>query len=328
METIKTIMNRCTETAKPQISILMAVYEPRMNWLREQLLSLDAQAYPNLKLYIRDDCSPTVPFDAIQSCVQDCIRAFSYEIKRNEKNLGSNKTFERLTQEADGEYFAYCDQDDVWLPEKLAALEAELTERKASLVCSDVYVIDGEGKQCTDSITNVRSRHIFLSGEGVFRSLLTRNFVIGCTMLVQREIALEAVPFLDEMVHDHWLALIAAHYGTVVSVEKPLIRYRIHGENQTGVLVGISTKGDYKKRINLFEERIRRISERLPDSKELQRVQEWAEARRMFADGELCGAKTMWKHRRENFATTVFELVTLKLPEPLFRFALRFAKKT
>ena len=69
-------MSGCTGTDKPRIAILMAVYEPRMDWLREQLLSLDAQTYPNIKLYIRDDCSPTVPFDEIQSCVQDCIRAF------------------------------------------------------------------------------------------------------------------------------------------------------------------------------------------------------------------------------------------------------------
>ena len=76
MESIRTTMSGCTETGKPRIAILMAVYEPRMDWLREQLLSLNAQTYPNLMLYIRDDCSPTVPFEEIQSCVQDCIRAF------------------------------------------------------------------------------------------------------------------------------------------------------------------------------------------------------------------------------------------------------------
>ena len=73
MESIRTTMSGCTETGKPRIAILMAVYEPRMDWLREQLLSLNAQTYPNLMLYIRDDCSPTVPFEEIQSCVQDCI---------------------------------------------------------------------------------------------------------------------------------------------------------------------------------------------------------------------------------------------------------------
>ena len=101
-------------TDKPQIAILMAVYEPRMDWLREQLLSLNAQTYPNLKLYVRDDCSPSVPYEEIQSCLQDCISAFPYTIQRNEKNLGSNGTFEQLTREAGGDYFAYCDQDDIW----------------------------------------------------------------------------------------------------------------------------------------------------------------------------------------------------------------------
>ena len=61
------------------------------------------------------------------------------------KILGSNRTFERLTEEAEGEYFAYCDQDDVWLPEKLAVLQEALEREKALLVCSDMYIIDGGG---------------------------------------------------------------------------------------------------------------------------------------------------------------------------------------
>ena len=98
-------------TDKPLISILMAVYEPRMDWLRQQLVSLNEQTYPNLRLYIRDDCSPTVPYEQIQSCVRDCIMRFPYVITRNERNLGSNATFELLTKEAEGDLFAYCDQD-------------------------------------------------------------------------------------------------------------------------------------------------------------------------------------------------------------------------
>ena len=89
------------ETGKPLISILMAVYEPRLDWLREQLESLEAQTYPNLRLYIRDDCSPTVPLEEINRCVEACIRNFPWTITRNEKNLGSNGTFQRLTEDAE-----------------------------------------------------------------------------------------------------------------------------------------------------------------------------------------------------------------------------------
>ena len=63
-------MQMSKEEAKaPRIAILMAIYEPRMDWLEAQLRSLDAQTYPNLRLYIRDDCSPTVSLDAIAACV-------------------------------------------------------------------------------------------------------------------------------------------------------------------------------------------------------------------------------------------------------------------
>ena len=322
-------MSGCTETGKPRIAILMAVYEPRMDWLREQLLSLDAQSYPNLTLYIRDDCSPTVPFEEIQSCVQDCIHTFPYKIKRNEKNLGSNGTFELLTQEAEGEYFAYCDQDDVWLPEKLEVLEKAIAESGALLVCSDVYVIDGTGKKTANSITEVRHRHCFMSGkENVFHRLLTRNFVIGCTMLICRETAQAAIPFLPEMVHDHWLALFAASQGMIVSLPQPLIRYRIHGGNQTGVLVGVSSKQTYVDvRISDFQKRICHISDRLPDVPSLQAVRQWADARVAYAEC-FCWKNViwLWHYRRENYATTIFELAALKLPEKLFCEALKLAR--
>ena len=97
-------MNGCTAADKPRIAILLAVYEPRMDWLQEQLRSLDAQTYPNLMLYVRDDGSRTVSFERIEQCVQQNIHSFSYKVEQNEKNLGSNSTFERLTREAEGEY--------------------------------------------------------------------------------------------------------------------------------------------------------------------------------------------------------------------------------
>lgn len=314
---------------KPRIAILMAVYEPRMDWLREQLLSLNEQTYPNLMLYVRDDCSPTVPYAEIERCVQECITRFPYSMARNEKNLGSNSTFERLTLEAEGEYFAYCDQDDVWLPEKLEVLEKTITESGALLVCSDVQVIDGTGKKTANSITEVRHRHRFVSGkDDAFRSLLTRNFVIGCTILVCRETARMATPFLPEMVHDHWLALFASSRGKIVSLQRPLIRYRIHGGNQTGVLVGVNSKQTYiNVRILEFQKRISHIADRLSDTCDLQTVQQWAKARAAYAERFCWGnAIRLWRCRRENYATTVFELTALKLPENLFCAALRIAR--
>lgn len=318
-------------TDKPLISILMAVYEPRLDWLREQLRSLDAQTYPNLRLYIRDDCSLTVPPADLEACVRSCITRFPYEIARNEHNLGSNQTFERLTEEAEGDYFAYCDQDDIWLPEKLSVLQECMSDPAVELACSDVQVIDGNGRRIADSMAKVRHRHHFLSGkEEAFRYLLTRNFAIGCTMLVRRGTAQRAVPFLPGMVHDHWLALYSASQGQVFSLKRPLIRYRIHGGNQTGVLVGISTRQEYIAcRVIGFDKRIRQIGQRFPQAPYIDTVRQWAQARVDFAVARKPGAaRSLWRLRSVNRATTLFELFALKAPEPVFRQALRIARRS
>jgi len=316
---------------KPQIAILMAVYEPRMDWLREQLLSLEGQTYPNLKLYIRDDCSPTVPFKKIKDCVAECIQSFPYEIYRNEENLGSNKTFERLTEEAEGEYFAYCDQDDIWLPEKLEILQKEIEDSGAELVCSDMYIINGDGKRIADSITKVRRRHRFRSGTNLAKELLLSNFVTGCTMLVRAKPARTAVPFCPYMVHDHYLALCCAAQGRIQSLPCPLIRYRIHGRNQTGLMARVDSRASYLEvRVRAVRQRMEWLQERMPDQggtlrEAIEQRRQWALAREQNLNGQG-GRRIVWKYRRFGLRASLFELFSPWLPERVFLFVVRLAK--
>lgn len=319
MESIRPIMNGCTETDKPLISILMAVYEPNLQWLREQLLSLNEQTYPNLRLYIRDDCSPTVAYAEIQSCVQDCISAFPVFFSRNDTNLGSNLTFQQLTLEAEGDYFAYCDQDDVWLKEKVTTLVDKAVQHGALLVCSNMAVINGQGTVLASSITQLRPRHVFASGEHLEGKLLYRNFVTGCTMLVSAPMAKEACPFAKTMIHDHYLALYAALHGSIYSCPTPLIQYRIHEENQTGVLHKIQTKEDYaQKHMGLFIARIEELSQRF-SFPELTLAKQWTAARQENWQRKPFGFYHLWKLRKVNLSTSYFELVGLKFPNWLFK---------
>lgn len=319
------------ETDKPLISILMAVYEPRMDWLREQLESLEAQTYPNLRLYVQDDCSPTVPFTEIEALVGECVRSFPYEARRNEENLGSTLTFEQLTREAEGEYFAYCDQDDVWLPDKLAVLQREMERAGALLVCSDMYIMDGTGRITADSIMKVRRRHVFRSGKGLAEGLLISNFVTGCTMLVRAESAWAAVPFCPYMVHDHYIALCCAVAGEILSLPQPLIRYRIHGGNQTGLMAGVTGRKRYQEiRIDLPLEKFRWLEsdfpyrESLKDAIKQRRL--WMEARqRQWATGK--GKRLVWKYRQFSPLATLFEVALRWLPEPGFRWVIWLIRK-
>lgn len=314
-------------TDRPQVSILMAVYEPNLEWLRAQLHSLDRQTYPNLCLYICDDASTEVSFQKIRSCVQECIITVPFFLWRNEKNVGSNRTFQRLTQEAEGDYFAYCDQDDIWLPKKVEILVGELEARRAALVCSDVAVIDADGRQIADSITKLRPRHIFYSGENLAGQLIYRNFVIGCTMMLPAWLAKAACPFVESMVHDHYLALYAAMHGAIYSYPIPLIQYRIHGGNQTGVLAKITDKTEYiDLHLGGFVRRVEELSRRF-SFPELDQARRWAEARVDNSQRVPGGAYRLWKLRVVNRATSCFELIGLRLPNVLFQYVVRMIQK-
>ena len=305
-------------TDKPLISILMAVYEPRMDWLRQQLVSLNEQTYPNLRLYIREDCSPTVPYEQIQSCVRDCITRFPYVITRNEKNLGSNATFELLTKEAEGDLFAYCDQDDVWLPEKLTVLQAAMERERAVLAYSDVSAVDDEGKLLARSLRELRPRLTYLEGSDLAPKLFFRNCVAGCAMLVNSNIAERAIPFPRQTVCDHWIALLAATEGTVAFVPDQLVRYRQHKRNQTGVLAGVSDKQSY------LRYKVAPLEERLTCYRQYAVPQEEIEA---FARARIDGRIIMiWKYRALAPHEAEFEIAAHLLPDGLISWMLRRVK--
>lgn len=320
------------ETDKPLISIVMAVYEPNLQWFREQLDSLEAQTYPNLELLVLDDCSPTVPFEIVRQCVAQSIRSFPYQVAQNEKNLGSNSTFEKLTQQAHGKYIAYCDQDDVWLPEKLEILQKTIEQTGAKLVCSDMYIIDGKGKQIADSITKVRRHHVFHSGDNLAEGLLFRNFVTGCTMLMPADLARQAIPFCPYMVHDHYLALYASLYGSIQTIMQPLIRYRIHGGNQTGLLAGVIDKQSYcQVRITQGLKKFEWLNDNWFVTGKLKKTiiqgVEWTKARQSYFQGNLKEIKTIWKFRKFGLLVSLFEVTSAVLPQFCFLFFVHLAQR-
>lgn len=322
-------MQKCMGTDKPLVSILMAVYKPNERWLREQLSSLNGQTYSNLELLIYDDC-PACPLD--EEIVRDMITAFPYRIIRGEKNLGSNKAFERLTAEGEGKYFSYCDQDDVWHSDKVERMTDVLESTGSPLVCSDLAIIDGDGKQIADSITKIRKRHVFYEGDGLASSLLVKNFVTGCAMLIRSEVAKNAVPFMDSLVHDQWLAINAALCGRIEVIRERLIDYRQHNGNQTSILHGITDKKSYYyERIEKFLLKINEYKLRLYSGKlaaEIDKLDEFYNARkRYFNKPGISELRIMWKYRDIARDSVLLESVMMLIPEWLFKIIINLAKK-
>lgn len=320
-------MDKHVKTDRPCISIVMSVYDPRLDWLQEQLESLNRQTYPNLELRIADDCSPTVPLECIEKLVCQCITSFPYTIQRNPKNLGYNASFQNLTALAQGKYIAYCDQDDIWLPEKLTSLYDSMMAEKSELACSDMYIIDGEGKRIANSITEIRRHHIFRSGEGLCSTLWYSNFASGCALLVNSTTAKEAIPFNPYMYYDHYITLFSANKGRISFVDRPLIMHREHGKNQSSTMQGVVDKDSYiRLRIETVCRAVEWLSDHFPSPPELKAVLEegriWMEARLAYANGNHKYAKAIWKHRKISPAASLFEIAMPWMPNIVFKAAI------
>lgn len=315
-----------------KVSIVIAVYNPNLKWFEQQLQSINNQNFGSIEVIVVDDCSTQVDFCTIKAYVKCHITKYDCRVYRNESNIGSNKTFERLTKLACGEYIAYCDQDDIWEPEKISLLFSKLEETGAVLCYSDMSVIDKDDEAIALSITKVRKRRKFKSGLGLAPELIFRNFVSGCTIMIKSNIAKAALPFEDSMVHDQWLTLYSATKGEIAFIKQALVKYRIHSNNQTPVLKGVNSKKEYyDERIILAYKRFKSLQNRMSDINELSETIKkallWAQARMDYFNGRFSAAKVIWKYRHLSYPASLFEIIALKSPEPVFKILIKLIKQ-
>ena len=305
--------------ALPRVAVLLALYEPHLDWLQELFDSLNAQQYPNLYLYMLDDDSESARYAAIQTLAAARLSKISWRLAQNDHNLGSNESFARLTAEAEGDYFAYCDQDDIWMPQKLRTLVALAESAGATMAYSDVSVIDADGRRLAASLRELRPRLRYVQGEGLAETYFFRNCTAGCCMLVRADIAKRALPFPRETLHDHWLAINAAASGSVAFTQEALTAYRQHQDNQTGILSGVDSKADYRRlRVEPLRERMQRCGERFPLSEALLRFV------RARLEGDI---PTIWKYRALSPYEAKLEVVMKLLPESVFQHILCSARR-
>lgn len=317
------------------VNIALATYKPNMRYFEKLLCSLNKQTYPNIHLIIRDDSNDEVSFLNVSDLIKRNITNFNYTINKNIKNLGSNKTFELLTEDADGEYIAYCDQDDIWEEDKISKLVKRLEEENAVLCYSDLSIIDENDILVANSFRDIHKRLKHLHGEGLFEYFLRRNSVTGCTMLIKLDVAKSSIPFChDYYVHDHWLTLFASSIGKIAYVKEPLIKYRIHGNNQIGasMLNGVNGKEDYYSRKLLKEKEKYKYLLECYNFNELQKrsiykMLEWTVIRIQFFEKKgFRNTVSVVKRLSEDYQLVVLELIINLAPKKVVELLLQRIK--
>ena len=225
------------------IAILMATYNGE-TYLKEQIDSLLAQTYQDWHLYVHDDGSA----DNTVAIVKDYTELHSNKVTLLDypSQGGACMNFLSLMEKVEAPYYMFCDQDDVWLPNKIELSMQAMEELQQQhpqtpiVICTDMYVVDKNLSIINNSLWDfLRIYPMYIK---TFDDCAATAGVTGCTMLFNQKAKDCCKPAGAKVfMHDCWVCICALkRHGILHPIEMPLSYYRQHGSNCLGAGIGVS----------------------------------------------------------------------------------------
>lgn len=207
------------------ITILLSTYNGA-KYLEQQLQSLFNQQGVNFKILVRDDGSTDETIDILNKW-QDKNKLCWY----SGINLGPALSFLDLLKEApDSDFYAFCDQDDIWLPNKLrVAVESLKDKITPSLYFSQTQLVD----ESLNILPTKKINPLCVLEEGA-----VSNYVTGCTVVINNRLRSEVVSYQPSYLtmHDSWIYLVCLCLDGYIHFDSdPNILYRQHSNNVIGL---------------------------------------------------------------------------------------------
>lgn len=219
---------------KEKICILMSSYNGE-NYITQQLDSIFLQNDVEILLCIRDDGSTDNTVKIIKNRKEYQTRIILLE----EANVGLTKSFYKLMRYAkqritDIEYFAFSDQDDVWLPDKLKVAIKNLKKfdnQFPNLYYSNLKVVD-------NSLNYLYERFSKGYVKNTKQQIMAEICTLGCTCVFNKQALDEMCKLTDEELdyHDNWILWVCTFLGNSYYDENSYILYRQHGDNSSGTV--------------------------------------------------------------------------------------------
>ena len=212
------------------ISIAMATYNGE-RFLEQQLESLSKQTRLPAELVVCDDTSSDATVDIVKRFSETA--PFPVKVVVNDERLGWRRNFLKAASLCASEYIAFCDQDDIWLPEKLATVQLHLETKRPMLLQHGYRTIDNEGTVISGPITYEQLKqgdpwvHSFGLNQ-VFHSSLVEFFDLW-------EVSEDHL-YSDKMAHDELVSFLASLLGQAVTIDDVLLYYRQHANNAVGFI--------------------------------------------------------------------------------------------
>lgn len=216
------------------ISVCLATWNGE-KFLGDQLASILPQLAADDELVITDDSSSDDSVQIIRDLHEPRVRLFV-----GNRFHSPLRNFEFAVSRTRGGYIVLADQDDVWLPDKLALTVAKMKELERLhdpatplLVHTDLQVVDADLRPIAASLWRYQLTDPI--GGVALNRLLVQNPVTGCTVMINAALRDLSLPIpAGAVMHDWWLALVAAAFGAIGHVSRPTVLYRQHSGNDTG----------------------------------------------------------------------------------------------
>lgn len=228
------------------VAVLMSTYNGE-RFLKEQVDSVLKQEQVNVKLYVRDDNS--------QDKTKQILNQYGNRIEVfYGENLGVGNSFMDILYKSglQYDYYAFCDQDDIWMPRKTIAAINKLKKLEGpGLYCSNQKLVDKDM-----NMLEMRHKKIL---DVSYMQILCNNQISGCTMVWNRNLqkilltqnTRPSSELLNKRIHDVWVSMVASVKGMIIYDRDSFIYYRQHENNVVGAK--IQTKKE------IFKEQIKKL---------------------------------------------------------------------
>lgn len=220
-----------------KISVAMTSFNGE-KYILKQLKSIVSQTIVPDEVIICDDQSTDNTVELVERFIKE-NNLEDWSIVRNVENLGWKRNFYKVASLTTGDIVFFSDQDDIWLPQKIETMTKIMVEKNAGCVFGKKTIIDSndmpllereEQRSFTNEIKQV-----------VFRKSFFTKKVLGCCMCISRKIAdLYLSLNCPDAGHDSQCARLALLYDTLWELDEPVIEYRIHSNNSSGISADVS----------------------------------------------------------------------------------------
>lgn len=217
------IANIFLRPMEPLVSVIIATYN-RADLVVQAVESVLNQTYGNIELIVVDDGSTDHTHKALERYQGKLTYIYQ---KRSERSKARNEGF----RHSGGDYIAFLDSDDLWLPTKIEKQAQLLNEEPdVGLVYTDVQFVDSNGNAHVGAVSWDTPQRAHM-----YEDLMTHNIITGTTSSVMvRRTCLNDVGLFDESMNtceDLDLYRRIARYYRFRRIDLPLIKFRIHGDN-------------------------------------------------------------------------------------------------